>query len=200
MRKFLDACVIIRLVNIGLFERSIEAYEGELYVARSAFEEVCFDPAKSHLKAAVDSGRIKVFEFSEIELREVAKQMDKHGIKIHDDDIPNAIGALELSAELVTDDYVLFEAVHKWRDIQNRSLFVLNTRGFLFELFLAGGLDFMEFVQGVLELFRTAELPNILHQVSGKIITISDAERLFGEYESYLLKALVLRGTPAGAK
>ncbi len=194
MRKFLDACVIIRLVNIGLFERTINAYKGELYVSKSAFDEVSRNPSKEKLKKAVDSGRITVFECDERERKAVSKQMAKHGIKIHEDDVPNAIGALEMSAELVTDDYVLFEAVHRWRDIQKRSVFVLNTRGFLFELFLAGGINLMDFMQGILELFRIAELPNLLHQVSCRIISMQDAERIFGEYESYLIKALLLRG------
>lgn len=195
MKKVLDACVIIRLCNIGMFEQVIGAYlqDDELYVSKSAFYEVSREPSRSKLGAAIKKGWIRVFEYSEEERKESYLQMKKHGILIHYDDVPNAVAAIELDAELITDDHVLFTAVHQWRDVQNKKIFVMNTRGLLFELFLTDRLELYPFVRGLLELFKVAELPNMLYQIGRREIRVDDAKELFGEYEGYMLRSISIK-------
>lgn len=202
MKKVLDACVIIRLCNIGMFEQVVTAYmqDDELYVSRSAFYEVSREPSQSKLGEAIRKGWIRVFEYSEEERKEAYLQMKRHGIVIHYDDVPNAVAAIELDAELITDDHVLFSAVHQWRDIQNKKIFVMNTRGLLFELFLTDRLELYPFIRGLLELFRIAELPNMLYQIERREIGLDDAKSLFGEYEGYMLRSISLKSPGAGGR
>jgi len=200
MKKVLDACVIIRLCTIGLFEQVIGAYkqDDELYVSKSAFYEVSREPARSILASAVKNGLIRVFEYSEAERKEVYFQMKQHEILIHYDDVPNAVAAIELDAELITDDHVLFTAFHKWRDIQNKNVFVMNTRGLMFELFLTDRLELYPFIRGLLDLFRVSELPNMLYQIDRGEIGLDDAKSLFGEYEGYLLRSISIKNLDGG--
>lgn len=200
MKKVLDACVIIRLCNIGMFEQVIGAYrqDDELYVSKSAFYEVSREPSRSMLESAVRNGLIRIFEYSEAERREVYFQMKKNGILIHYDDVPNAVAAIELDAELITDDHVLFTAFHKWRDIQNKKVFVMNTRGLMFELFLTDRMELYPFIRGLLDLFRVSELPNMLYQIDRGEIGVEDAKSLFGEYEGYMLRSISIKNLDGG--
>lgn len=200
MKKVLDACVIIRLCNIGMFEQVIGAYrqDDELYVSKSAFYEVSREPSRSMLESAVRNGSIRIFEYSEAERREVYFQMKKNGILIHYDDVPNAVAAIELDAELITDDHVLFTAFHKWRDIQNKKVFVMNTRGLMFELFLTDRIGLYPFIRGLLDLFRVSELPNMLYQIGRGEIGVEDAKSLFGEYEGYMLRSISITNLDGG--
>ncbi len=200
MKKVLDACVIIRLCNIGMFEQVIGAYgqDDELYVSKSAFYEVSREPSRSMLESAVRNGLIRIFEYSEAERREVYFQMKKNGILIHYDDVPNAVAAIELDAELITDDHVLFTAFHKWRDIQNKKVFVMNTRGLMFELFLTDRIGLYPFIRGLLDLFRVSELPNMLYQIGRGEIGVEDAKSLFGEYEGYMLRSISITNLDGG--
>jgi len=193
MNKVLDACTIIRLVRVGLFDEVVTRYGGKLYIADSALKEVSRNPSRKQLRWAIRSGLIKVYKLPKKEIDSAYKQIHGFHIKLHYDDVPNILAAKKLKAELVTDDHVLFEAVHKWRHELGTKLFVMNTRGLLFELLLSGKLDLIIFIKGILDLFRYSELPNTIHQLEKDIINLKDVQRLFGEYENYLLKAVRIR-------
>jgi len=190
MNKVLDACTIIRLVRVGLFDEVVTRYNGKLYITHSVLREVSRNPSKKLLKWAIDSGYVNIYSLSKKEVDHAYRQIHSSHIKLHYDDAPNIIAARKLGAELVTDDHVLFEAVHSWRHTLGIKLFVMNTRGLLFELMLSDKLDLILFIKGILDLFKYSELPNTIHQVEKEIITLKDVQRLFGEYENYLLKAV----------
>ena len=200
MLKVLDACTIIRLVRIGLFDEVVRLYSQKLYVTSSVQKEVSLEPSRSLLARAISQKQIRVFSYPEKEIKNAYRQMKHLKIKIHFDDVPNLVAIRDLGAELVTDDHVLFEAAHYWRDLKkNRPdgirqvyWFVMNTRGLLFELLLSGKMDLITFIKGILDLFRISELPNVSYQIKKHIIKIEDAQQLFGEYEAYLLKAIRL--------
>ena len=192
MNKVLDACTIIRLVRIGLFDEVVTRYSGKLYIADSALREVSRNPSKKMLNWAISSGLVRVYKVPKRERDNAYKQIHGFNIKLHYDDVPNIVASKKLGAELVTDDHVLFDAVHRWRHALGIKLFVMNTRGLLFELMLSGKLDLIIFIKGILDLFRYSELPNTIHQLEKDIITLKDVQQLFGEYENYLLKAVRL--------
>jgi len=192
MNKVLDACTIIRLVRIGLFDEVVTRYNGKLYIADSVLREVSRNPSKKMLSWAMDAGFVKVYKVPKKASDSAYSKIHSKHIKLHYDDVPNIVAAKQLNAELVTDDHVLFDAVHRWRHELGIKLFVLNTRGLLFELMLSGKLDLIIFIKGILDLFRYTELPNTIHQLEKEIITLGDIQRLFGEYENYLLKAVRL--------
>lgn len=192
MNKVLDACTIIRLVRVGLFDEVVTRYNGKLYIADSVLREVSRNPSKKMLRWAINAGFVNVYKVPKKDSDAAYLQIHSFHIKLHYDDVPNIVACKQLGAELVTDDHVLFNAVHEWRHALGIKLFVLNTRGLLFELMLSGKLDLIIFIKGILDLFRYSELPNTIHQLNKDIITLKDVQQLFGEYENYLLKAVRL--------
>lgn len=192
MYKVLDACSVIRLIIIGLFDEVIDAYRGKLYISGSVRQEVSKEPSHSLLEAAIESGLVKVYVCKRGAVEKTYKRMRGAQIKIHWDDVPNIVAAEQLGAELITDDHVLFDAVHRYRHLVGRDLFVMNTRGILFELFLSKKIELVAFMRGILEIFKVSELPNIGMQLERHIIGLNDMQRLFGEYENYMMRAIQL--------
>ncbi|MFC1455089.1 hypothetical protein ACFLQI_03320 [Candidatus Undinarchaeota archaeon] len=190
MIKILDACVAIRLMQIGAFDSVLDAYGDKLYVTESVHREVSKEPARSTLQQAIDNGRIKVHKSEKKELELAYRELHKKNIKIHFDDVPNVVAAKDMNAELVTDDFVLFTAAEMWRKDTDVNLFVLNTRGLLFEMFLSKKMDLISFIKWILDIYKLSEIPNISHQLQRRILSVDDIQKQFGEYQRYLVKAI----------
>ncbi|MFH1786117.1 MAG: hypothetical protein ABH829_00485 [archaeon] len=190
MIKILDACVIIRLEGINALDKVLDAYPGKLYVTASVHREVSKEPAKSKLQEAIDAKKVQVYTCDKKDVERTYFELHKRNIKIHFDDVPNVVAARRLEAELVTDDFVLFTAAQMWHNEQNVSLFVLNTRGLLFEMFLSKKMELIDFIKGILQIFRFSEIPNLSHQLEKRILDVKDLQRMFGEYEKYMVKAI----------
>ncbi len=192
MYKVVDACSLIRLIIIGLFDEVIDSYRGNLYVTDSVRKEVSKEPSHSLLEAAIESGLVKVYQCEKKDIEKAYGLMKGARIKIHWDDVPNVVAANQLDAELITDDHVLFEAVNNYSGLIKKKVFVMNTHGILFELFLSKKVELVPFVRGILEIFKVSELPNIGMQLERHIIRIADMQRLFAEYEKYMVRAIEL--------